>query len=61
MKELSAVFDMVLSITMLVAFALVIGGILLIVKKREKQRGWLMIGVALVLVINVMIWAIPSP
>lgn len=61
MTELSGFFGTALSIAMLAAFALAIGGIALIVKKRERQRGWLMIGVALVLVINVLIWAIPSP
>ncbi|MDB5736868.1 MAG: hypothetical protein JWO65_536 [Sphingomonas bacterium] len=48
-----------LSVAMLAAFALAIGGGFMIVKQRERQKGLLMIGVAIVLVANVMIWAWP--
>ncbi len=44
------------AIAMLAAFALVIGGIILIRRKRERQKGVLMIVAALVLVGNVLIW-----
>ena len=48
-----------LSIAMIAAFALAIGGGWLIVKKRDRQRGLLMLGVALVLIANVLIWTWP--
>jgi hypothetical protein len=48
-----------LSIAMLAAFALGAGGVFLIVKKRDRQRGLLMLGVSLVLIANVAIWAWP--
>jgi len=50
-----------LSLAMLAAFALLIGGGYLIVKQRDRQRGLLMIGAALVLIVNVLIWAWPMP
>ncbi len=48
-----------LSIAMLAAFALIAGGVVLIVRKRDRQRGLLMIGVSLVLIVNVAIWVWP--
>lgn len=48
-----------LSIAMLAAFALIAGGVVLIVKKRDRQRGLLMIGVSFVLIMNVLIWVWP--
>ncbi|UUL83247.1 hypothetical protein [Sphingomonas qomolangmaensis] len=44
-----------LTIAMIGAFALVFGGIALI-QRAERLKGTLMIGVALVLVGNVLIW-----
>ncbi|HLZ77905.1 MAG TPA: hypothetical protein VKQ09_01090 [Sphingomonas sp.] len=49
-----------LSIAMLAAFALIAGGVVLIAKKRDRQRGLLMIGVSLVLIVNVLIWVWPA-
>ncbi len=49
-----------LSIAMLAAFALIAGGVVLIVRKRDRQRGLLMIGVSLVLIVNVLIWVWPA-
>ena len=49
-----------LSIAMLVAFALIAGGVVLIVKKRDRPRGLLMIGVSAVLIMNVLIWVLPT-
>ncbi len=50
-----------LSIAMLAAFALIASGVVLIVKRRDRQRGLLMIGVSLVLIVNVVIWVWPVP
>ncbi len=49
-----------LSIAMLAAFALIAGGVVLIAKKRDRQRGLLMIGVSAVLIMNVLIWVWPA-
>jgi thiol:disulfide interchange protein len=49
----------ILSIAMLAAFALVWGGLWLVVKKRDRKRGWLMVVMAIVLLGNVLIWAVP--
>ena len=49
----------ILSILMLAGIALTAGGISLIRKKRDVQRGWLMIAAAIVMFGNVVIWAMP--
>jgi hypothetical protein len=49
----------ILSMLMLAGIALCAGGIHLIRKKRDPQRGWLMIAAAIVMFANVAIWAIP--
>lgn len=46
------------AIAMLAVFALVIGGITLIVKRRDRRKGVLMLVMALVLIGNVMIWTL---
>ena len=48
-----------LSLAMLAAFAMAVGGVLLIARRQDVKRGLLMLGVALVLVVNVAIWAWP--
>jgi hypothetical protein len=48
-----------LSLAMVAAFALAIAGVMLIVKKQDRQRGLLMIGVSAVLIANVLIWVWP--
>jgi len=51
-----------LSLAMLAALALGIGGARLVLTSREeRQRGWLMIGAALVTVGNVAIYLWPMP
>lgn len=55
----SGVLALALSLAMLAAFALLLGGGYLIARRRDRQRGALMIGVALVLIVNVLIWAWP--
>jgi hypothetical protein len=47
-----------LSIAILAAFALVAGGLWLLVKRGERKQGGLMILAALVLFANVLIWAV---
>lgn len=49
-----------LSIAMLAAFGLIIGGVVLI-RRRERKKGVLMIVAAAVLVGNVLIWTLPGP
>jgi len=48
-----------LSLAMIAAFALAIAGGRMLVRGEDRQRGALMLGVALVLVANVLIWAWP--
>ncbi|RZM06887.1 MAG: hypothetical protein EOP68_15070 [Sphingomonas sp.] len=46
------------AIAMLGAFACLIGGGVLIAKKRDRRRGVLMLVMAAVLVVNVVIWTL---
>ena len=50
-----------LSIAVLAAFALIAGGLWLLVKKRDRKQGLLMLLAAVVLVVNVLIWTLPPP
>ena len=50
-----------LNLAMLAAAVLAGGGLYLVLGKRDRRRGLLMIGVALVLILNVAIWAWPMP
>ena len=47
-----------LALAMIAAFLLVIGGLRLIRTPQTRNRGWLMIAAALVLIMNVTIWTI---
>jgi hypothetical protein len=47
-----------LSIAILAAFALLGGGLWLIVRKGERKQGGLMVAAALVLFANVLIWTL---
>ncbi len=49
-----------LSIAMIAAFTLLVGGVKLALKHQERRRGVLMIVAGLVLAGNVLIWAWPS-
>jgi hypothetical protein len=49
----------ILSIAMLAAIALAWGGLRLVAKKTDRKRGWLMVVMAIVLLGNVLIWAVP--
>lgn len=51
--------EFALSVAMLAGFALAIAGVRMVARGEDRQRGWLMLGVALVLVGNVLIWAWP--
>ena len=47
-----------MSLAMLAAIILVIGGARLAFRRETRGRGWLMIAAAAVLVMNVMIWTV---
>jgi hypothetical protein len=47
-----------LSIAVLAAFALIGGGLWLLVRRGEKKQGGLMIAAAVVLLANVLIWTV---
>jgi high-affinity Fe2+/Pb2+ permease len=47
-----------MAIAMIAAFLLAIGGVKLALAKESRGRGFLMIGAAAVLVMNVLIWTI---
>ena len=46
------------AIAMIAAFLLIVGGIRLLLRKEERGRGALMIGAAVVLIGNVLIWTV---
>jgi hypothetical protein len=46
------------AISMLAVFALIFGAIYLLVKKRERQKGLLMLVLAVVIFGNVVIWTL---
>lgn len=46
-----------LSILMLAAFALTAGGVFLILKRRDRRKGALMIVAALVMLGNALLWS----
>jgi hypothetical protein len=51
--------DAMLSITMIVIVALIWGGIVLLRRGTDRKRGLLMFVAAIVLLGNVLIWAVP--
>jgi hypothetical protein len=61
MSGIGDILPVALSAAMLAAFALSAGGIWMIVKRGERRHGLLMVAVALVLLLNVLIWALPAP
>ena len=48
----------ILSILMIAAFALTAGGVYLIVRRRDRRKGALMIVAALVMLGNVLVWTV---
>ena len=55
MTGASAIF---LSILMIAAFLLALGGIYLLVKKRDRKKGVLMLACAAVALGNVLVWTL---
>lgn len=53
--------ELALSIAMIAVFLLGGGGIRLLVKRRDRKRGILMLVAALVIAANVAIWLAPLP
>jgi cell division protein FtsW (lipid II flippase) len=47
-----------MAIAMIAAFLLIAGGVRMMRRKEDRGRGFLMIGAAVVLVMNVLIWTI---
>ena len=43
---------------MIAAFLLAIGGVRLEMRRDDRKRGWLMLGAAIVLLGNVLIWTL---
>jgi len=52
--------DLVLSLLMLAGVSLGAGGIWLLVKRRERKQGLLMLLASLVMFVNVAIWTLPT-
>jgi hypothetical protein len=57
----SGFFTFALSVAMIAAFVLGALGVRMIATGQDRKRGGLMLGVAAVLVMNVLIWAWPMP
>ena len=51
--------DTALAIGMIAAIILGIGGARMAMRKHDRQRGLLMLGAAIVLLANVLIWTLP--
>ena len=49
-----------LSIAVLAAFALTIGGAYLLIKRKERKQGLLMLLCAAIFFANVLIWTLPT-
>ena len=47
-----------MAIAMVAAFLLIIGGVKMARRKEDRGRGFLMIGAAAVVVMNVLIWTV---
>ena len=50
--------SLALTLAMIAAIALLIGGVTLVLRRQDRKRGALMIVAALVLVGNVLIWTV---
>lgn len=55
---MSGLGETLLAIAMIAAFVLIIGGIKLVRRKVDRGRGFLMIGAAAVVIMNVLIWTL---
>jgi hypothetical protein len=56
--EMGTVAAATLTIAMIAVFLLAVGGIRLVMRGKERQKGWLMIVAAMVLLGNVLIWTL---
>jgi hypothetical protein len=54
----SGLVSTLLSLTVLASFALAGGGLWLMLKRRDRKKGVLMLVAALVLLGNVLVWAV---
>lgn len=50
--------DLALGLAMLAVFALTSGAVVLLRRGQDRQRGWLMLAAAIVLLANVLIWTV---
>ena len=57
-RRCSHIRAILVAVAMLGVFALSIGGVVMWMKKGERQRGLLMLAAALVLLANVLIWTV---
>lgn len=58
---MNGISSLAYSLAMIVAFALVAGGLVIGLKRKDWKRGGLMLLVAAVLIMNVLIWTLPLP
>ena len=58
---MSSLFSVALSVAVIAAFALAIGGTYLLLKRKERKQGLLMLLCAAVFFVNVLIWTVPTP
>lgn len=58
---MSSLFSVALSVAVIAAFALAIGGTYLLLKRKERKQGLLMLLCAAVFFVNVLIWTLPTP
>lgn len=56
---MAGIVSVMLSIAVLAAFALAGGGAWLLLKRRDRKQGLLMLLAAIVLFVNVLIWTLP--
>jgi hypothetical protein len=56
--EMGTVAAATLTIAMIAVFLLTAGGARLVIRRENRQKGWLMIVAAMVLLGNVLIWTI---
>lgn len=58
---MSTFVSLMLSVAVIAALILALAGARLVWTGRDRMRGGLMIAVALVLILNLMIWSVPVP
>ena len=50
-----------LSVGMIAALLLIIGGAVTVRKADQRKQGWLMLAAGSVILMNVLIWTVPGP